>query len=269
MSLNGFKLSRLFLCVVLSLLFLVSLPARAQTFNASVSGIVSDPTGAVAPNVKVTVTDKARGVQFTATTNQEGVYLINNLIPSTYKVTAEAAGFQTYVLDTYPLTATQQAILNITLHLGTASQTVEVSGQVQMIEPSNATLGGLVNNKSIVDLPLVNRNILTLMVLEPGVAPSTPNNYQSNFFTSSIRYSFNGGMESTNDFQLDGMSILNQSDIPGIMGLTMLPSVDSVEEMKLQTNSYSAVYGRSGGGITTMVTKSGTNDFHGSLRIPA
>ena len=265
MSLNGFKLSRLFLCVVLSLLFLVSLPARAQTFNASVSGIVSDPTGAVAPNVKVTVTDKARGVQFTATTNQEGVYLINNLIPSTYKVTAEAAGFQTYVLDTYPLTATQQAILNITLHLGTASQTVEVSGQVQMIEPSNATLGGLVNNKSIVDLPLVNRNILTLMVLEPGVAPSTPNNYQSNFFTSSIRYSFNGGMESTNDFQLDGMSILNQSDIPGIMGLTMLPSVDSVEEMKLQTNSYSAVYGRSGGGITTMVTKSGTNDFHGSL----
>ena len=265
MSLNGFKLSRLCVSVVLPLLTLVSLPARAQTFNASVSGIVSDPTGAVAPNVKVTVTDKARGVQFTATTNQEGVYLIKNLIPSTYRITAEASGFQTYVLDTYPLTATQQAILNITLQLGTASQTVEVSGQVQMIEPSNATLGGLVNNKSIVDLPLVNRNILTLMVLEPGVAPSTPNNYQSNFFTSSIRYSFNGGMESTNDFQLDGMSILNQSDIPGIMGLTMLPSVDSVEEMKLQTNSYSAVYGRSGGGITTMVTKSGTNGFHGSL----
>jgi hypothetical protein len=257
--------SRFAALALMTLAALFTPAANAQTFNASVSGIVSDPTGAVAPNVKITVTDNARGTQYSATTNQDGVFLINNLIPSTYKVTAEAAGFQTYVLNSYPLTATQQAVLNITLQLGTANQTVEVSSQVQMIEPSNATLGGLVNNKAIIDLPLVNRNVLTLMVLEPGVAPSTPNNYQSNFFTSAIRYSFNGGMESTNDFQLDGMSILNQSDIPGIMGLTMLPSVDSVQEMKLQTNSYSAVYGRSGGGITTMVTKSGTNDFHGDL----
>jgi len=102
-----------------------------------------------------------------------------------------------------------------------------------------------------------------MMAIQPGVVPSTPNNYQSNFFTSAIRYSFNGGLESTSDFQVDGVSILNQSDIPGIMGLTMLPSVDSIEEMRVQTNSYSATYGRSGGGITTMVTKSGTNSFHG------
>ncbi|MGH9662862.1 MAG: carboxypeptidase regulatory-like domain-containing protein, partial [Bryobacteraceae bacterium] len=232
---------------------------------ASISGIVSDPTGAVAPNVKITVIDIARGVPFTATTNQDGIYRINNLIPSTYKVSAEAAGFQNYALNSFPLTAKQEAVLNITLQLGTANQTVEVSSQVQMVEPSNATLGGVVNNKSIVDLPLVNRNILTLMAIEPGVAPSTPNNYQSNFFTSAIRYSFNGGLESTSDFQLDGVSILNQSDIPGIMGLTMLPSVDSVDEMRVQTSSYSATYGRSGGGITTMVTKSGTNELHGTL----
>ena len=134
-----------------------------------------------------------------------------------------------------------------------------------MVDPSNATLGGVVNNKAIIDLPLVNRNVLTLMAIEPGVAPSTPNNYQSNFFTSAIRYSFNGGLESTSDFQLDGVSILNQSDIPGIMGLTMLPSVDAVDEMRVQTNNYSAVYGRSGGGISTMVTKSGTNTLHGNV----
>jgi hypothetical protein len=103
-----------------------------------------------------------------------------------------------------------------------------------------------------------------LMAIEPGVQPSTQNNYSSNFFTSAIRYSFNGGLESTSDFQQDGISILNQSDIPGIMGLTMLPSVDAVDEMRVQTNSYSASYGRSGGGITTMVTKSGTNAFHGT-----
>jgi Cna protein B-type domain. len=250
--------------IVLSLVLFVAGIALAQTFQASVSGIVNDPTGAVVPSVKVTVTDIERGTAYTATTNQDGIYLINNLIPSTYRVTAEASGFQTYQLNSFPLTAKQEAVLNITLTIGTTNQTVEVSSQVQMIEPSNATLGGVVNNKSIVDLPLVNRNVLTLMAIEPGVAPSTPNNYQSNFFTSSIRYSFNGGLESTSDFQLDGVSILNQSDIPGIMGLTMLPSVDAVDEMRVQTNSYSAVYGRSGGGIMTAVTKSGTNSFHGS-----
>jgi hypothetical protein len=238
--------------------------ARAQSFLASVTGIVSDPSGAVAPNVKVTVTDIARGVSFTTASNQDGVYIVNNLIPSTYKVTAEAAGFQTYVLGEFPLQAKQEAGLNITLQLGTSAQTVEVLSQVQMVDPTNATLGGVVNNKSIVDLPIINRNVLTLMAIEPGVQPSTQNNYSSNFFTSAIRYSFNGGLESTSDFQQDGISILNQSDIPGIMGLTMLPSVDAVDEMRVQTNSYSASYGRSGGGITTMVTKSGTNELHGT-----
>lgn len=253
-----------FLSILFSLAFLAPGLLLAQSFQASVSGIVSDPTGAIAPNVKVTVTDTQRGVALTATTNQDGVYLINNLTPSTYRVTAEASGFQTYQLDSFPLTAKQEAVLNITLTIGSTNQTVEVSGQVQMVDPSNATLGGVVNNKSIADLPLVNRNVLTLMVIEPGIAPSTPNNYQSNFFTSSIRYSFNGGLESTSDFQLDGVSLLNQSDIPGIMGLTMLPSVDGVDEMRVQTNGYSAMYGRSGGGIMTAVTKSGTNEFHGS-----
>ncbi len=248
---------------VVSLALVVPVGAEAQSFLASVSGIVNDPTGAVAPNAKVTATDIARGVAFTTTTNQDGVYFINNLIPSTYKVTAEAAGFQSYVLDQFPLQAKQDARLNITLLLGTSAQSVEVSSQVQMVDPSKLTLGGVVNNRSIVDLPIVNRNILTLMAIEPGVAPSTPNNYSSNFFTSAIRYSFNGGLESTSDFQQDGISILNQSDIPGIMGLTMLPSVEAVDEMRVQTNSYSASYGRSGGGITTMVTKSGTNAFHG------
>jgi hypothetical protein len=154
---------------------------------------------------------------------------INSLIPSTYKVVAEAAGFQSFVVNEDPLQAKREAGLNITLQLGTSSQTVDVSSQVQTVDPTNATLGGVVNNKSIVDLPIVNRNVLTLMAIEPGVQPSTQNNYSSNFFTSAIRYSFNGGLESTSDFQQDGISILNQSDIPGIMGLTMLPSVDAVD----------------------------------------
>ena len=248
---------------VLSLILFAAVIAQAQTPLASVTGVVNDPSGAVVPNVKVTVTDIARGTPYTATTNAQGVYFIKDLIPSTYKVTAEASGFRTYVLDSFPLGQTQAAGLNISLQLGTANQTVEVTGKVQMVEPTSATLTGTVNSESVADLPLANRNVLTLMVLTPGVAPSTPNSYQSNFFTSAIRYQFNGGEESTNDFQVDGVSILNQSDIPGIMGLTMLPSVDSVQEVTVQTNDYSAAYGRSGGGITSMVSKSGTNQWHG------
>ncbi len=136
--------------IVLSFILLAPVGAHAQSFLASVSGIVNDPTGAVVPSVKVVATDTARGVSFTTTSNQDGVYIINNLIPSSYRVTVEAAGFQTYVLNAFPLTAKQEAVLNITLQLGTATQTVEVSSQVQMVDPSNATLGGVVNNKSIV-----------------------------------------------------------------------------------------------------------------------
>jgi len=262
-ALTSMEISRTVSFAVLSIMLLAPFVARAQSL-ASVSGFVTDPTGAVVPSAKVTITDIARGVPVTTTTNQDGVFLVKNLIPSTYKITAEASGFQTYVLNSFPLTATQEAVLNVTLQVGTSSQAIEVSGQVQLVEPSNATLGGLVSSKAIADLPLVNRNVLTLMAVQPGVTPTTPNNYQSNFFTSAIRYSFNGGLESTSDFQLDGISILNQSDIPGIMGLTMLPSIDSVDEMRVQTSSYSASYGRSGGGIATMVTKSGTNMFHGT-----
>jgi len=264
MHTNGVSRNIRAVLIVLSLLLLGAIVAQAQTPLASVSGVVTDPSGAVVPNVKVTVTDTERGEPFVTQTNQTGAYLVKDLIPSTYKITAEAGGFRTYVLDTFPLTALQAAIVNISLQLGTASQTVEVQAQAQMVEPSNATLGGLVNNATIVDLPLANRNILQLMTLLPGVAPTTPNSFSSTFFTSAVRYSMNGGMESTSSFELDGISFLNQSDIPGIMGMSVLPSVESVQEFRVQTSDYAASYGRSGGGITTMVTKSGTNKFHGS-----
>jgi hypothetical protein len=251
-----------------SIAFLVILFAaivsHAQTPAASISGIVSDPSGFVVPGVKVTVTDAERGVPFKTQTNQSGVYFVKDLIPSTYRITAEASGFRNYVLASFPLAATQAAILNMTLQLGTASESVEVTSQVQMVEPSNATLGGLINNAQLADLPLVGRNVLPLMALVPGVAPSTPNNYSSFSFTSANRYSFNGGNEATSDFQLDGMPIQTMSNIPGILAVALTPSLESVHEFRVQTSSYSAAYGRSGGGITSMVTKSGTNAWHGS-----
>jgi Carboxypeptidase regulatory-like domain len=249
------------LILILGALFTAAL--QAQTPLGSISGVITDPSGAVVPAVKVTVRDLERGLSYQGVTNTTGLYRVPDLLPSTYSVTAEKNGFRTYLLRSFPLVTLQKAVLNITLEVGNTKQQVVVTSQVQMVEPSNATLGGLVNNAAVVDLPLVNRNVLQLMAIVPGVMPTTPNSFSSTFFTSAVRYSINGGDESTSQMELDGLSFLNQSDIPGILGLSVLPSVDSVQDFRVQTNDYSASYGRSGGGIVTMVTKSGTNQFHG------
>jgi len=236
---------------------------NGQTPSASISGIVTDPSGSVVPGVKVTATDTLRGESYQAQTNQTGFYRVPELIPSTYRIVAEKTGFQKFDIGSFPLATQQEAVLNITLQLGSVTQEVMVTSQAQMVEPSNATLGGLVANKSIVDLPLVNRNVFTLMALLPGVAPSLPNGDTSVMFTAPDRFSLSGGLELTSDVQIDGISALAQSNIPGTYAVSALPSVDSIQEFRVQTADFSAAYGRSGGGMVTMVTKSGTNVFHG------
>ncbi|MCX6604782.1 MAG: TonB-dependent receptor [Acidobacteria bacterium] len=239
-------------------------PAFAQTSKALISGIVTDASGAAVVNAKVTITDVSRNQDFRADTNSAGVYRVIELTPSTYRVTAEAAGFRTYVLDSLRLSTQQNATLNIKLEIGAVSERVQVTATGPLLEASSATLSSVVENKKIIDLPLNNRNIYSLLKLVPGITPSTPNNAESDFFTSTIRFSINGGKESLNDIQLDGVTALVQSDIQGIYGASAIPSVEGIQEFRVQTNSYTAEYGRSGGGQVTMLTKSGTNQFHGS-----
>jgi hypothetical protein len=234
----------------------------AQTPRASLSGVVIDATGRVVPAVQITLTDIDRGTVYQAQSNDVGLYVLAELNPGNYKVTAQLAGFRTYQINSLALSTQQRGVLNVKLEVGSVGEKVEVTSQVQLLEATSATLGGVMENKSITDLPLNNRNVFTLMALVPGVVPSTPNNYQDESITTAMRYSVNGGQESTTDIQLDGISANAASDIPGIYGLGTLPSVDSIQEFRVQTNAFSAEYGKSGGGIVTMVTKSGTNDFH-------
>lgn len=240
------------------------LPAPAQTSKALISGIVTDNSGAAIVNAKVTITDVQRNQDFTASTNSSGVYRVIELTPSTYRLTVEAAGFRTYVMDSLPLSTQQSATLNITMDVGAVSEKIEVTATGPLLDASSATLSSVVENKKIVDLPLNNRNIYSLMRLVPGITPSTPNS-ESDFFTSTIRFSINGGKEAQNDIQLDGVTAMVQSDIQGIYGASAIPSVEGIQEFRVQTNAFTAEYGRSGGGQVTMVTKSGTNQFHGSV----
>ena len=238
---------------------------NAQTPRASMSGIATDPSGRIVPGVQIMLVDLDRGTTYQSLTNNAGFYLLPELNPGTYRVTAKMAGFRTFQVNSFPLSTQQRAVLDIHLEVGSVDERVEVTSQVQLVEASTATLGGVVENKLVTDLPLNNRNVFMLMAMVPGVVPTLPNNYQSEMFTDALRYSVNGGLESTTDIQLDGISANAASDIPGIYGLGTLPSVDSVQEFRVQTNTYSAEYGKSGGGVVTMVTKSGTNELHFDL----
>src|SRR5215510_6948572 len=246
-----------------ALIVAACLPTTAQTSKALISGIVTDGSGSAVMNAKITITDVQRNQDYRTETNSSGVYRVIELTPSVYRVTAEAAGFRTYVLESLPLSTQQNAIVNIKLEIGAVTERVEITATGPLLETSSATLSSVVENKKIIDLPLNNRNVYQLLKLVPGITPSTPNS-ESDFFTSTIRFSINGGKESLNDIQLDGVTAMVQSDIQGIYGASAIPSVEGIQEFRVQTNSYTAEYGRSGGGQVTMLTKSGSNQFHGS-----
>lgn len=255
-------MSRVLLGALLAAMIVPAL--TAQTSKALISGIVTDRSGAAVVNAKITVTDIQRNLDYHTESNASGLYRVIELTPGLYRVTAEAPGFRTYVLESLSLSTQQNASFNITLEVGAVSERVEVTATGPLLESSNATLSSVVENKKIIDLPLNNRNIYSLLRLVPGITPSTPNQ-ESDFFTSTIRFSINGGKESLNDIQLDGVTAMVQSDIQGIYGASAIPSVEGIQEFRVQTNSYTAEYGRSGGGQVTMLTKSGSNEFHGSV----
>ncbi|MCC6393642.1 MAG: TonB-dependent receptor [Bryobacterales bacterium] len=236
----------------------------AQTFTASISGIVSDSSGAVVAGVSIKVTNTATNTTFRSTSNESGFYVVNELPPGTYSITAEQAGFRTYALDSFPLSTQQKASLNIALEVGQISERVQVTGEAQLVESTSSTLGAVVENKRILDLPLNGRNIFNLAALVPGVFMVRQVTGIADTFTAN-RFIVNGGQESTSDIMLDGVTATVSHNISTIPAISAIPSVEGIQEFKIQTNAYSAEYGRSGGGLVTLVTKSGTNDFHGSV----
>lgn len=238
----------------------------AQTSAGSISGLVSDSSGAVIPGVNIQVTDIDRNVSFESSSNQSGFYMVTPLPPGRYRIRAQTEGFRSYVLEPFPITTQQKANLNIALELGQVTESVTVTGSAQLIETTNSTLSGVVENEAIVDLPLNGRNIYSLAVLTPGVfgrRPATGINTEG--FHSIGIFTVNGGRDSSNAIMMDGVPVTMNSNTNNMNANSALPTIEGVEEFRIQTNSYSAEYGRSGGGVLTMATKSGTNEFHGSL----
>ena len=248
------------------LFFVPALTASAlfgQAFTGSISGIVTDPSGAVLPQASITVTDLSKNTSFHTETNGAGFYLVGQLSPGSYRIVAEKGGFRRYNLNAMPLSTQQKAEVDIAMEVGATSDSVSVTGQAQLVESTTSTLGAVIENKRILDLPLNGRNIFNLAALVPGVFMVRQTSGIADSFTAN-RFIVNGGQESTSDIMLDGVSATVSHNISTIPAVSAIPSVEGIQEFKIQTNAYSAEYGRSGGGLVTLVTKSGTNDLHGS-----
>src|SRR5436309_3488253 len=250
------------LLTVFSAVLLSTLPVIAQT-QASMSGVIHDPSGAVIPGVSVTVTNPATNFVRAAISNETGVYNIPGLQPGRYNIKVELPGFRPITQDV-ELQIQQSARLDFTLQVGEISQTVEVAGTAALIATEDATVGTVIENKRIVEMPLNGRNFLQLVSLSPNVSYGFDSSQIANERQGGTRAQQNisvaGQRSAFNHFTLDGVE---NTDV-NFNTYVVLPSIDALQEFKVQTGIFPAEFGRA----TTQInvsTKAGTNQFHGTL----
>lgn len=233
--------------------------AWSQSFTAAVRGVVTDATGATVPGARVTITEADRNIQHATTTDSAGRYAIVALPPGRYTITVEAQGFKRYTQGPFPLVVQQQATIDVQLQVGDLAATVEVTGEAPLLNTTIATLGQVVENKYILALPNLGRDSLALIYMTPGVVGSAGRRGDTN-----TNFVANGARNSTSDVLVDGVTVTTVEQNSGITDLKYKPSVDAVQEFKMQTNFFPAEYGQTGGAVINVVTRSGTNEFHGT-----
>jgi hypothetical protein len=255
-----FHRTRRILQFIIGLIFtgLISAAMAFGQATSSITGVVSDPSGAVVPGARVTVTNQATGVTFTQPTNSAGVYNFRALIPGHYMVKVEAQGFETYISKDNILTADRAYGLNVTLKVGRSTQTVTVESAAPMVNTEEGRLSDLVSGSEATQLPLNGRNIYQLMQLIPGAVNSAQVDFEAGAGGSSTN--INGTRLNFNGYLLDGITNKGLSG-----GSDAGPAPDFVQEFRIQTNDFSAQYSESAGSITDISIKSGTNQFHGDL----
>lgn len=251
---------------LLMLLALSSSLAFAQNITGTILGAVTDGSGAVVPGAEITVTDKATNQAVTVRTNDEGLYQAPSLKPGAYQIKVSAPGFKTVVREGVALRVEDKLRLDFTLEAGEVTATVSVTG-TPLIETEAPSLGQVIAERSIRELPIRGRNVFDLVGLSPnvqvnpraiGVVASTGNNGAPLFVLSDI--SINGGRFRTNEYLLDGVTLV----LPENNNYALAPTPDGTQEFKVITNSYGPQFGRSGGGVINVITKSGSNEFHGA-----
>jgi hypothetical protein len=238
----------------------VSAMANAQITTTTLLGTVRDKTGAVVVDAKVKATNVGTNLQRSVTTNAQGEYRIEFLPVGSYSLVVEAAGFKKFAQSGVTLEIDQTARVDASLDVGSTGETVQVTAAAPIVNTSNPELGRTVENREIVELPIVNRNVYTLLDLTPGVQRNDNSivlGYPEQ--RTLINGGVDGGAGSVNYFLDGGVNITGLRNTGNI-----LPNPDAVQEFRVQTNNYNAEYGRFASGVVNVLTKSGTNQFHGS-----
>lgn len=230
-------------------------------------GTIRDSSGAVVPNAKLTVTSADTGQVRTATTTADGTYNIALLPPGNYRVKIEAGGFRPVEIPSVTVTVTETAVLDRALEVGTQTQSITVESEVEAIQTASSALGSVVNTQTVVTLPLSTRNFTNLLAMASGANADLTNS--ATIGKSSTDIDVNGADLSQNTYLQDGAPVdtwlsLNSTHEGSIYGAFGIPDPDTIQEFKIQTSTYDASYGRNPGANVNVITKSGTNDFHGT-----
>jgi len=249
--------SRKFFLATLVLVFYLTATAFAQLGSAGISGLVTDSNGAAVPSSRVTARNKATGQTRETTSNAEGVYIFQNLPPATYEIRVEATNFAPAVVDSVTLNVGEVPAINVTLKPAGTVETVLVSADVSDVDINTSQVSGVVNERTLKNLPLNGRNFLDLAFLIPGNAPAP--NYDPTK-TTTIEVSSAGQLGRGGNIAVDGAD--NNDDVVG--GTLQNFPQDGIGEFQIATNRFSADIGRSASSAINIITKSGSNDFHGS-----
>ncbi len=249
-----------FTALLMALLF-VAASAEAQSSGANILGTVADATGAVVPGATLTATNVDTNFSRSAQTDGTGDYLLQYLPVGTYRLEAKAEGFKTFTQRGVVLELGRNARIDPRLELGSVTEVIEVTSDPPLVETTNASLGQTVNNRDILNLPLVNRNVYDLLSLTAGVDQTNDEfTFGQPGQLTTINGSANSGGGGVN-YTLDG-----GGNVQGLRGTgNPAPNPDAVQEFRVTTNSFNAEHGRFAGGVVQVITKSGTNEIHGSL----
>ncbi len=241
------------LSTILLVFFTISRAAHAQSATGTILGTARDESGAVLQSVKTLITHEQTNQSIMVETDSLGNYTVPLLKPGPYSVTAELPGFRRFVRRDVVLQVDQTARVDIPMKLGEVAQTVEVTGESPLLQSENASIGAVIDEKKIVQLPLNGRNFIELAILVPGVG-------RAGGAQGASSLTVDGNRPQNNNFLLDGTANTDGDFNKAVFS----PSIDAIQEFKVQTSTYSAEFGRSGGGQINVITKSGGNQFHGT-----
>src|SRR6266849_1148440 len=257
-------LKKLGLQVVVVLAGALFFRAKAQTTTVgTISGNVRDQKGAVVPRAEVSIQDERTGIVRSVHSDDNGFYLVESLPAGRYTVSTAPSGFKKTVAQSVDLHVTENKVVNLDLQVGQMSETVTVSSDAAPVETRSGEVSSLITEKQVTELPLNGRNYAQLALMVPGVSPPSGGSFSASGtgLDSHVDMSVNGNQSNANMWTVDGV---NNMDVGSNATLLIFPSIDSIQEFRVDRNSFSAEYGQAQGAVINLITKGGSNQFHGA-----